>query len=379
MLIGIVQNVSMTDHRMVHTNNIAKELTSRGHQVDVIVQKSMKRINDDLPYNIFEIPGETYSIVGQMNFCYNLWKLLQKKNYQIIHAKNPFSSIIPALSLQSSTKIIYDIRGLWIDFGANAGYIPNFLVPMFNQIEKISMKKSDAIIAISNELKKILLQKGIEKNKIKVILGDGVDVSTQRRQRDIRDDLRIEGKVVGYVGTISRSRFSNRIIEAFQRVSQQYHDKINLVMIGPFSKNEHKYFKKIVKQKNLENTIFFPGMMPHNEVLDYLPSFDVAIAYHETNLPIFNVAVPTKILEYLAAGCKIIATNQKMYANIITHGKDGYLTAQNPSAFAEGILKVLKDTRTSNILSKNSVKTAEKYSIQRIVNEIEFLYESIIS
>jgi len=214
--------------------------SERSFLLRVLRRAGMKRINDDLPYNIFEIPGETYSIVGQMNFCYNLWKLLQKKNYQIIHAKNPFSSIIPALSLQSSTKIIYDIRGLWIDFGANTGYIPNFLVPMFNQIEKISMKKSDAIIAISNELKKILLQKGIEKNKIKVILGDGVDVSTQRRQRDIRDDLRIEGKVVGYVGTISRSRFSNRIIEAFQRVSQQYHDKINLVMIGPFSKNEHK-------------------------------------------------------------------------------------------------------------------------------------------
>lgn len=362
---------------MVHTNNIARELTTRGHQVDVIIQKSMKRINDDLPYNIFEIPGETYSIAGQVNFCYNLWKLLQKNNYQIIHAKNPFSSMLPALSLRSATKIVYDIRGLWIDFAANAGYISKFLVPIFNQIEKISMKKSDAVIAISNELKKILVQRGIEENKIKVILGDGVDVTAQRRKRDIRDDLRIEGKVIGYVGTISRSRFSNKIIEAFQLVSQQYHDKINLVMIGPFSKNEQKYFNKIVKQKNLENSIIFPGTIPHNEVLNYLPSFDVAVAYHETNLPIFNVAVPTKILEYLAAGCKIIATNQKMYANIITHGKDGYLTEQNPSAFAEGILKILKDTRISHKMSTNSVKTAEKYSIQHIVNEIEFLYESI--
>ena len=119
---------------MVHTNNIARELTTRGHQVDVIIQKSIKRIDDDLPYNIFEIPGETYSIAGQVNFCYNLWKLLQSKDYQIIHAKNPFSSILPALSLRSATKIIYDIRGLWIDFGANAGYISKFLVPIFNQI-----------------------------------------------------------------------------------------------------------------------------------------------------------------------------------------------------------------------------------------------------
>jgi glycosyltransferase involved in cell wall biosynthesis len=378
MLIGIVQNVSTTDHRMVHTNNVARELTARGHQVDVIIQKSMNRINDNLPYNIFEIPGETYSIAGQMNFCYNLYKLLQKKNFQIIHTKNPFSSILPTLSLRSATKIIYDIRGLWIDFGVNAGYISSYLVPIFNQIEKICMKKSDAIIAISNELKKILIQRGIEEKKIKVILGDGVDVVSQRRRQNIRDSLRIEGKVIGYVGTISRARFSNRIIEAFQLVSEQYRGKINLVMMGPFSKNEQEYFIKIVKQKNLEKSIFFTGTLPHNEVLSYLPSFDVAVAYHETNLSIFNVAVPTKILEYLAAGCKIVTTNQKMYANILTHGKDGYLTAQNPSAFADGILRILKDSRVSNKFSINSLETAEKYSIQRIVNEIEFLYESII-
>jgi glycosyltransferase involved in cell wall biosynthesis len=378
VLIAIVQNVSSTDHRMVHTHNIAKELTSRGHQVDVIIQKSMARLNDKLPYNIIEISGETYSILGQARFCYKLRKLLQNKKYQIIHAKNPFSSILPAFSIRSEPKIIYDIRGLWIDFGATAGYIPGFLVPFLNQIDKLCMQKSDAVIAISNELKKILIQRGVKESKIKVIVGDGVDVVTQRKQKNIRDILGIDGKVVGYVGTISRTRFSDKIIEAFELVKEQYRGKISLAMIGPFSSNEQQYFKTIVRQKKLDDSILFTGMIPHNEVLSYYSSFDVAIAYHETNLPIYNVAVPTKILEYLAAGCRIVTTNQKMYINLLTHCHDAYLTNQNVSAFARGILRILDDKDLSLKLTTNSIITAKKYSIEHIVNEIHNVYETII-
>jgi glycosyltransferase involved in cell wall biosynthesis len=224
-----------------------------------------------------------------------------------------------------------------------------------------------------------LIQRGFEEKKIKVIVGDGVDIITQQRQQNIRDYLGITGKVVGYVGTISKTRFSNKIIEAFQLVTKQYRDNINLVMIGPFSSNEQEYFKNLVQQKNLEDSIFFTGVIPHSEVLHYLSSFDVALAYHETNLPIYNVAVPTKILEYLAAGCKIVTTNQKMYVNILTHGKDAYLTDQNPSAFANGILCILKNEKISKKLTINSVKTAEKYSIQHIVNKIQILYENLIA
>lgn len=364
---------------MVHTHNIAKELTTRGHQVDVIIQKSMIRLNEKLPYNIIEIPGDTYSIPGQMRFCNKLHKVLQNKNYQIIHAKNPFSSILPAFSISSKPKIIYDIRGLWIDFGVTAGYIPRFLVPVLNRIDKLCMQKSDAVIAISNELKKILIQRGVEEYKIEVIIGDGVDIVTQRKHKNIRDILGIDGKIVGYVGTISRTRFSDKIIEAFQLVKEQYKGKISLVMIGPFSSNERQYFKTVVRQEKLDNSIFFTGMMPHNEVLSYYSSFDIAVAYHETNLPIYNVAVPTKILEYLAAGCKIVTTNQKMYINLLTHRHDAYLTDQNASAFATGILNILEDKELSLKLSSNSIITAKKYSIEHIVNQIQKLYETLIT
>ena len=145
-------------------------------------------------------------------------------------------------------------------------------------------------------------------------------------------------------------------------------------MVGPFGQGEQNYFQMLVKKKHLENSIFLTGYWPHEQVLKFLPSFDVVVAYHEKNLPIYNVAVPTKILEYLAAGCKIVATNQKMYSNILTHKKDAYLTNQNPAAFAYGIKKVLDNHELSENLASNTYHTAKKFSIPKIVDEIEQIY-----
>ena len=93
MRVALVQNVTEFDHRMVHIDNVARELTARGHHVDVIINNSSQRITkSNSPYNIISIPGETYSIIGQIRFIYNLYKILRKNKYEIIHSKNPFSS-----------------------------------------------------------------------------------------------------------------------------------------------------------------------------------------------------------------------------------------------------------------------------------------------
>jgi glycosyltransferase involved in cell wall biosynthesis len=110
-----------------------------------------------------------------------------------------------------------------------------------------------------------------------------------------------------------------------------------------------------------------------------MKSFDVAVAYHEGDFEFYNVAVPTKILEYMATGRSIVATDHKMYRNLLIHGEDGYLTGQNPKAFAEGVLCLLENDELSERLSKNAQVTAEKYSFQKVTSEIEEVYESVLN
>ena len=379
--VAFIQNVPINDHRMVHTDGVARELVKRGYDVDVIIQESdAENQFEDAPYEIICVEGETYSMLGQMKFFCDVLDLLKRKKYDVIHAKNPFSSVLPALLRKSGAKVVYDVRGLWVDFGVHAGTIPKVIAPFLNKFDVFCMNRADEVIAISHELKRILVSRGVEEQQIEVIVGGGVDVERIRKleNRDIRDFLGIDGKVVGYVGSIGRSRSSERIIEAFEIVRETSDFNVYLVMVGPLAKGEFEYFKRLVKKNHFEGSVFFTGFLPHDEVLRFMKSFDVSISYHENNLPIHNVAVPTKILEYLAAGCGIVVTDQKMYENLLTHKKDCYMTRQDPNSFAQGILSVLKDDELTKRISRNALITAEKYSFKNITDQIEEVYKCML-
>jgi len=78
----------------------------------------------------------------------------------------------------------------------------------------------------------------------------------------------------------------------------------------------------------------------------------------------------------MATGRSIITTDHKMYRNLLTHRKDAYLTKQDPKAFAEGILCLLKNDEFSKKLSKNAQETAKRHSFEKITDKIEEVYES---
>ena len=106
-----------------------------------------------------------------------------------------------------------------------------------------------------------------------------------------------------------------------------------------------------------------------------MKSFDIAISYHEGSLVIFNVAVPTKILEYLACGLCIVTTDQTMYRNLLTHEIDGYLTGQDSESFAEGIIKILKDRPLAVKMSNNALITAQNLSLRKVAENVEISYQ----
>jgi glycosyltransferase involved in cell wall biosynthesis len=376
--IALVQNVPINDHRVVHTDGVARELVNRGYDVEVVIQGRGNSNSLDRPYKVVLLPGETYSILGQLLFEFHLVRYLIGKRFDIIHAKNPFSSVLPAFFFKKGARVIYDIRGLWIDFGVHDGTIPSGLAPLLGSIDVFCMNRADRVIAISDELKRVLVSRGVKDDKIEVVVGDGVDLEKIHSLpfKDIRDLLGVKGRVIGYVGSIGRSRASERIIEAFEIVKRGHQGNVYLAMVGPCREYDLNFYLDLVRQKGLENSIFFTGYLPHDEVLSYLKSFDLTVAYHEGNVNFFNVAVPTKILEYMACGCPIVTTNQRMYKNLLTHEENGYLTKQNINSFAEGILCVLKNNDLKKSMARKAFENAHTYSIKKIVDQIEMIFKN---
>lgn len=376
MRVAVIQNVTLNDHRSVHSHNVACELQKREVTVDLILQKT----DEDLqfvnrPYNLIQFPGETYSVTGQLQFMRHLLTHIKKESYDIIHAKNPFSSVlIPVLLRKSAlikSRVIYDMRGLWVDFGVHAGQFSPAAGKALNRVDTVVMHFCDHIIAISSELKWTLMMRGIPEEKITVITGSGVNIPeiTGAPAENVKTLLGITGIIIGYVGTVSVSRQSDVLIKAFQHVQKHCKD-CYLVLLGP----EDGSVSNLVSQT--KNVIHLETV-PHEKAVSLMKSFDVAVAYHDRDVPIFNVAVPIKVLEYMAAGVPIVTTNHTMYKNVLVHRKTGYLTESDPEQFAQGIVTVLEDSYLQKYMVEQARKEVENYSIKALVDQLESLYERV--
>ena len=364
---------------MIHTDGVARELIKLGHEVYVIIQDSRDAPQlFDPPYNIVRLPGGTYSFLGQIAFIFYLFFHFRLNNYDVIHDKNPFSSVLPAFFSRTRSKVIYDVRGLWIDFGIHSGYIPSFLSSFLWAVDLWCLKKADKVIAISFELKNELMKRGLNEEHIKVIVGAGVAFEEIQilEPMDIRENLGINGKLVGYVGGIDRSRNSENIVKAFKYVHEDI-DSAKLILIGPVV--EKDFFLDLVENLSLSKNVYFTDFLPHKDALCFMKSFDVAISYHEGDFPFFNVAVPNKILEYLSTGCCIVTTDHKMYKNLLKHDFNGYLTKQNVKDFARGIITVLNDESIANKLKSNTISSVKKYSFRNISIDIINIYEEMFN
>lgn len=371
--IALIQNVTINDHRAIHIDSVARELVKRGHSIDVVLQKTTEEPQfSDIPYNLIELPGETYSVRGQIQFVVSSLRLL--KGHDIIHAKNPFSSVAAPAVLHTlriiKSKVIYDMRGLWVDFGVYSGLFSPGLGKVLNVIDTTLMQLCDHVIAISPELNRILSQR-IPPEKITTITGSGVNIQEiEHITPESVHSLGIDGVIIGYVGTVSAARHSDRLIEAFHHVRKQF-KPCSLVLVGP----EDGSVRELI---NHSEHVYHIGFVPHRKALALLKSFDVAVAYHDVENPIFDVAVPIKILEYMAAGIPVVATDHPMYRNVLAHKKTGYLTSQTPESFAEGILTVLEDSNLQRYMAEQTKQEVRKYSLESLVDQLELLYNTLV-
>lgn len=367
--VGMIQNVTLNDHRSVYSHNAACELRKRGVEADLILQKTHEPLQyTHRPYRLLQVPGQTYSVRGQIQFVTGSLPVVKRGSYDIVHAKNPFSSVFSPVVLKEMgairSKIIYDMRGLWIDFGILSGKIPSYLGPFLKKMESLLMGRCDHLIAISPKLKEILCSQGMEEERISVI-GETVDIKAVEA---VKPSEKGDSNLIGYVGTISISRQSDKIIEAFKKLKRK---DTKLVMVGPVM--EPSFFKSLVREN-----IVLTGFLPQEKAFQMMKSFDVAVAYHDTDHPVYNVAVPIKILEYMAAGIPVVATNHCMYKNILDNGRTAILTGKNPEDFALGMTYLLDNPDEAQKLANAARAEVKKHSIERLIDELESIYAGLL-
>ena len=237
------------------------------------------------------------------------------------------------------------------------------MVPKLDFLIKRRLKKINGIVAISESLKNILINKyKINNDKISAA-HDAVDIddfSDFLPKNKARDFLGIpqDKKVVLYIGGIVRHKGIFVLLDVAAMLGDDYLFEI----VGWFVHDESDLAKKYVEDKKIGNVIF-RGYIPRNDIPKYLSSADVLVIPNSSlNEESRAFTSPMKLFEYMSSGRPVVASATTTILEILNEKNAILVKPDSPEDLKNGILKIFQDENLARTISENAKKDVQNYT-----------------
>jgi len=175
-----------------------------------------------------------------------------------------------------------------------------------------------------------------------------------------------------FVGRLEKRKGFRYLIRAFPYVVEAIPDA-RLLVVGAYGKEDKEPFLRYARIHHL-SSVRFIGRVSPEELPRYYKTCDVFCA-PSTGFESFGIV----LLEAMAAGKPIVATDIPGYRSVLTHGQEGLLVEpENEHALAEAIVGLLQNPAEGQGMSQRGRRTAARYNWPIIARQILDLYEGLL-
>lgn len=288
------------------------------------------------------------------------YKKIGKANV-IIASSPPYTVGLSGMILGKLKKVpfVFEVRDLWPESIIQLGQVKNkTLIKVLEYLELKMYKSAALIIGISNPFIDFISNKGIDRNKIKII-NNGVNLDLFKpiaKDEKLIETLKLEKKfIVSYFGTFGLAQGLISVLESAKLLVEK--DSLHFLFIGDGADREK--LKEYKNLNNLNNVTILPPVQK-NELIKYYSISDVLLVPLR-NLSLFDSALPSKMFEIMAMAKPIIHTVDGE-ARILLENEDAgkYVKAENPEELAETILSISDNNEWLIKAGKNGRRLVEE-------------------
>ena len=182
-----------------------------------------------------------------------------------------------------------------------------------SEYEAECLKMVDKIIVVVEESRQRLLNMGIPKDKIAVIMNteDIKKMESNRHNREWRQNLE-DRFLVTYVGTFGEIRGLDTLLYATKELENEI--PIHLLLVGgAYNQPE---LERIAKEQNIENRVTITGWVDFKEIPDVIAMSDVCVVPHVKN-EFTDATIPHKLFQYMLMGKPVIVSNAAPLKRIV--------------------------------------------------------------
>lgn len=258
----------------------------------------------------------------------------------------------------SGIPVVLDLHDLTVELfeSKTSGKALGSLLPVVKAVEKLSCAFADKLITTSAGFRNKLIERGVRPEKVVLVLNSADDrifnSPPQRAWETVKD-----GPVLLYHGTVAK-RFGLHIaIGAVEELRKTY-PGARLKIYGKYDPSYKKELEELVVSKDLGNAVSINGYLKLDSVTDEIAASDIGVVPYLFD-PFMNLALSTKIFEYVSMGMPVVAAGLDSIKEIFGDGSIKYFQPGDPADMAK---KIIEFCRRPDERRAFAEKAAQAYS-----------------
>jgi len=353
-----------------HILALKNQFTKMGHEVRIIAPASRAVPNDDSRFVAIgkarpvPVRGTTIRIAISLRLASKIKEVLSREKFDIIHLHEPFMPMLCSAVLRFSDTANV---GTFHATKGRPGYSWGW--PVSTLMLRRRRRKLVGKIAVSKSAMEFASKyiPGYYN-----IIPNGIDLAHFSPEVPPIERF-CDGKInILFVGRLEKRKGLDYLLKAYQQVKKEFPNS-RLIVVGPGTRFRRKYEKQ-VRRNNLADVVFI-GNVSYDELPRYYKTADI-FCTPATGQESFGIV----LLEAMAVGKPIAATNIEGYANVLTHGKEGLLVPpKDDKELARALLTLMSDDSLRRQMGANGMLTAQEYNWEKIARRVFDYYLRILS
>lgn len=348
----------------VHVALLCKQLIDNGHDIVLscrpasAIDKHFRNMQFPVLNLSLKGAGDLYSAFCIANYC-------REHSIEIVHAH-----LGRDYWLAFFVKLLYG--------NIKVVFTRHLLFPLKNNIiHKMMYQKSDAVIAVSKAVEKVITTSGfVDSDRLKTIYnGIVVENFANAPQGCLRHELGFDvtTSIIGIIGQISPHKGQDVFLRSISSIMQNNPNSKFVIVGDDFRQGDYiQELKNVAIQLGIAEHVFFLG--PRKDIPQIMKDLDVFV------LASRNESFGLVAVEAMAAGVPVVATAAGGVSEIVEHEKSGFLISiDDDNMLAEAVCKVLKNPSLAKKHSENAMlRVRSLFSIESMTEQTVEIYHEVL-
>jgi phosphatidylinositol alpha-mannosyltransferase len=354
-----------------HVAHLAEQFLARGHEVHIVAPSSGDEtepsLSVDAPVHrigrVVSVPanGSVARITLSLRSYLQAKRLLQEEQFELVHLHEPMMPALPLTVLRHSNTTNIGTFHAFRNTPLTYFYSKPILRPFF--------RKLHGHIAVSSAAREFVGEYFPADYRV---IPNGIDFHNFYERCAPLPELADDRPTVLFVGRLEKRKGLRFLLRAWPMVLERVPDA-RLVVVGRGRPLEG--YRRFADRHGWSSSdVVFAGYVSPEDLPRYYQSSDVFCAPN-TGQESFGIV----LLEAMAAGVPIVASDIPGYRDVVAHGEQGLLVErQNPGAIADAVCRLLGDPELRASMRRAGQKKARAHDWPRVASRVLDYYEEVL-